>query len=65
MDIAYATTQEAAQHLKLSKRYLEDLRRKGGGPKYISFGRAVRYRYAELDAWAASRTRTSTSDEAA
>lgn len=61
----YLTTAEAARHLKLSKRYLEDLRRKGDGPKYISHGRAVRYTSEELDRWAASRTRTSTSNSAA
>ncbi|MDZ4867330.1 MAG: helix-turn-helix domain-containing protein [Alphaproteobacteria bacterium] len=65
MHTVYATTQEAASHLKLSKRYLEDLRRRGDGPKYITFGRIVRYTLGDLDAWAASRKRKSTSESAA
>jgi excisionase family DNA binding protein len=58
----YLTTKDAAGHLGLSKRYLELLRGKGGGPKFISFGRAVRYAYEDLDAWADGLKRTSTSD---
>jgi excisionase family DNA binding protein len=58
----YLTTEDAAARLKLSRRFLEALRRTGGGPVFISFGRAVRYAVDDLDAWAASRKRTSTSD---
>ena len=61
----YLTTEDAAQWLKLSKRYLEALRLRGGGPHFISYGRAVRYAVEDLDAWAASRKRKSTSDGAA
>lgn len=58
----YLTTEDAAARLKLSRRFLEGLRRKGGGPEFIAFGRAVRYAPEDLDAWAASRKRKSTSD---
>lgn len=56
------TTPETANYLKLSERYLEDLRRRGGGPQFLTFGKAVRYRQSDVDKWAASRTRRSTSD---
>jgi excisionase family DNA binding protein len=59
------TTPETATYLKLSERYLEDLRRRGGGPQFLTFGKAVRYRRADVDAWAASRARKSTSQEVA
>ena len=57
----YHPTAYAAAYLGLSKRYLEALRVTGGGPKYVTFGKAVRYRLEDLDAWAESRTRKSTS----
>lgn len=59
------TTPEAATYLKLSERYLEDLRRRGGGPQFLTFGKAIRYRRADIDAWAASRAKRSTSDKGA
>lgn len=65
MHSEYLTTEGAAQRLKLSRRFLEALRRKGGGPQFIAFGRAVRYALEDLDAWAASRKRKSTSDREA
>jgi hypothetical protein len=44
---------------------LNKLRVTGGGPPYLKFKRAVRYRPSKGLAWAAARTRelTSTSDE--
>lgn len=61
--IIYATTQEIARRLKLSPRYLELLRQRGGGPPFISHGRAVRYAVCDVDAWAATLKRRSTSDQ--
>jgi excisionase family DNA binding protein len=58
----FLTTEQAAGRLQLSKRYLEMLRLKGNGPAYAAFGRAIRYRATDVDAWAASKTRRSTSD---
>ena len=59
----WLTTAEAAQHLKVSKQWLEKLRCWGGGPKFSLLGRCVRYLKSELDAWAISRERTSTSGQ--
>lgn len=42
---------DAARHLKLSIGFLRKARRESYGPVYLRFGRAVRYRVADLDAW--------------
>lgn len=61
MNETYLTTDEVAKRLRLSARYLEGLRVSGGGPAFLSFGRAVRYRLEDLEVWAASKVRRSTS----
>lgn len=61
----YFTTQEAAAYLRLSVRTLEDLRYKGGGPRFLALGRRRIYRQADLDSWADERACASTSDPAA
>jgi hypothetical protein len=62
----YLNTREAAKHVRLSTATLERLRVKGGGPIYINpVPDRVVYTVADLDAWMASRRRTSTSDQAA
>ena len=39
----------AAEYTGLSAAYLRKARAKGKGPAYVRFGRAVRYRIADLD----------------
>lgn len=56
---------EAAALLSLSRSYLRQLRLRGGGCAFSSFGRAVRYRVGDLFEWAASKSATSTSDRRA
>ena len=57
------TQKEAADRLGLSTRFLEVRRYQGGGPPFVRVSsRCVRYRPADLEAWAAERVRTSTSD---
>jgi excisionase family DNA binding protein len=53
---------EAAAFLGLSRTYLRQLRVKGGGCRFFRFGRAVRYRLTDLDAWASRKAVESTSD---
>ena len=53
---------DAAAFLGLSKRTLQKMRVKGGGPEFRKFGHAVRYELAEVAAWANARRRRSTSD---
>ena len=59
----YLNTREAAGHLVLSTRTLDRYRVSGDGPVFHRFGGRVRYLRADLDAWAASRRRRSTSDD--
>lgn len=58
----YLTQAEAARTLRLSPRTLERHRLTGTGPKFIKLGRRVLYRRADLDAWTASNTYSSTSE---
>jgi hypothetical protein len=59
---------EAAALLGLSHSYMRKLRVFGGGPRYSCLGAngrgAIRYRVADLLAWAEERSATSTSDAA-
>ena len=58
----YLSTREAASVLRLSARTLDRYRVSGEGPAFHKFGARVCYARADLDAWAASRRRASTSD---
>jgi len=54
---------DAAAMLGVSPRTLELWRQCGDGPPYVRISsRCVRYRIADLEAWAAERVRTSTAD---
>ena len=46
-------TTEAAQVLGLSKTWLEQLRSKNLGPKWLKVGKRALYRPADLEAWLA------------
>ncbi len=52
----------AATRLNVSASFLNKLRCYGGGPPFVKIGSAVRYAVGDIEAWAASRRRTSTSD---
>ena len=62
-DRHYLSTREAADYLGLSSRTLDRYRVSGEGPVFHRFGGRVRYLRADLDAWAATRRRASTSDD--
>ena len=55
------TPKQAAQLLNLSTSWLAKQRGKGGGPPYLKFDGAVRYRLADLQQWMKARLRLSTS----
>jgi predicted DNA-binding transcriptional regulator AlpA len=56
----------AAALLGLKPRTLTEWRMLGTGPAYVRISnRCIRYRLSDLDAWAAERVRTSTSDPGA
>ncbi len=53
----------AGDHIGLTDRTMQKFRQQGGGPRYVLISaRCVRYRRADLRAWADARVRTSTSD---
>jgi predicted DNA-binding transcriptional regulator AlpA len=53
---------QAAPILGLSVAWLQRKRWEGGGPPYIKYGRAVRYRKSELLAYIEAHSRRHTSD---
>jgi len=59
----YLTAREAALHLGLSTRTLDRYRVSGDGPVFLRFGGGVRYLREDLDEWARTRRRKSTSDD--
>ncbi len=61
----FLTTRQAAALIGLKKNTLEIWRIRGGGPRYIKFGRAVRYRQSDLETYIEAQTRQSTSQESA
>lgn len=58
----FLDTAQAAFYVGLSRRTLEKMRVVGGGPQFRKHGRYVRYHIDDLDAWSASRAKSSTSD---
>jgi hypothetical protein len=58
----YVDVKGAAEILHVSASFLNKLRMTGDGPPFAKFGFHVRYNVPGLLAWAASRVRTSTSD---
>jgi len=58
----YLRTPDAALHLGLSPRTLEQHRCFGTGPVFRKLGGRIVYALVDLDAWAAIGTRRSTSD---
>jgi predicted DNA-binding transcriptional regulator AlpA len=61
----YLRTPEAARFLSLSHRTLEKHRTYGTGPAYRKIGGRVVYALADLQAWVARGTRSSTSEATA
>lgn len=58
----YLNTEQAAAYLGLSRQYLEIKRCRGGGPRFVKLGSAVRYKRSELDKYMQARERRSTSE---
>ena len=54
---------QSAQLLNLSTRTLQTWRLRGGGPRFVKAGRAVRYRRRDLLQWIEQATISSTSQE--
>jgi excisionase family DNA binding protein len=54
-------TDQAAEYLALKKSTLECWRSRGGGPPFVKYGRAVRYRKEDLDQFIIERLRNNSS----
>jgi len=54
--MANIRVQQAAEHLGVSKSFLDKARIYGGGPPFMRFGRAIVYSTEALDEWARSLT---------
>ncbi len=50
----YLSSKEAARYLGFNHRSLQNLRRRGGGPRFVRFGRQVRYHIRDLVAYGVS-----------
>ncbi len=61
-DSPYLNTEEAARYLRLQPATLARWRYDGEGPDFRKFGSRVVYSKKELEAFAESRRRSSTSD---
>ena len=55
-------TPEAAQKLRVTKSTLESWRCRGGGPQFVKYGRAVRYRPIDLEIFLEKSLRNNTSE---
>lgn len=60
---AALNTAQTAIYTGLAEKTLEGLRCRGGGPRFVKYGRkAVRYLLCDLDAWMGERVVSSTSE---
>ncbi len=58
----FLNRQQAANFLNLKKCTLEAWANRGGGPAFVKFGRAVRYRLTDLEVYVDSCVRKNTSE---
>jgi len=57
---SFLTRTQAADFLNLKKCTLDAWAIRGGGPVFVKFGRAVRYRISDLEAYVKKQTRQNT-----
>lgn len=58
----FYTSQELADHLRMSSNTLSGWRYRGIGPRFVKVGKKVLYRPADVDAWLEEQTRQGTAD---
>ncbi len=56
----FLNREQAAEFLNLKKSTLEAWAIRGGGPAFVKFGRAVRYRISDLENYIKNQTRQNT-----
>lgn len=57
---SFLTRTQAAEFLNLKRCTLEAWAIRGDGPAFVKFGRAVRYRVSDLEAYVKQQTRSNT-----
>jgi hypothetical protein len=62
-EVYYLRPLEAAAYLKISTSALAKKRISGDGPTFVRWGKAIRYRRGDLDAYMTARLSRSTSEE--
>jgi predicted DNA-binding transcriptional regulator AlpA len=62
MDTQFYRTHELAAILGLRPGTLEIMRCQGRGPTFVKFGRAVRYRKADIERWIEEQSQSSTAE---
>lgn len=55
LDSPYITMQEAADYLRIPLQTLKNWRSQGRGPQALKLGALVRYRFQDIDEWAAAQ----------
>lgn len=55
----YMLTADVAARFKIDQSTLRTWRKTGGGPRYVKFGRLVRYRRSDVEAWERQQEATS------
>ena len=55
-------TNSAARRMGMSKSFLDKMRVRGDGPKYLKVGNRVRYRHEDITQWLKGRLLSSTSE---
>lgn len=55
LDSPYITMQEAADYLRIPLQTLKNWRSQGRGPQALKMGSLVRYRFCDIDDWAAAQ----------
>jgi predicted DNA-binding transcriptional regulator AlpA len=53
--IPLATPNEVAEHLQKPAKTLAEWRSRGIGPRYLTVGRDVRYRWSDVEEWLATQ----------
>jgi excisionase family DNA binding protein len=59
---AMIRTEQAAKILDVTKSTLESWRCRGGGPNFVRYGRAIRYREEDLERFIESKIQRNTSE---
>jgi len=55
MEVKYVSPQTASKMFEMSTRFLEDMRKLGGGPPFVKLSRKVLYKVADFEKWLEER----------